>query len=921
VTYDNRPLVADSPLSDPGLTPSITKYEDQFNVLMKLRYSTKATMPTLTFGKRYQFACFAIANSGAIPFGLAKVVAPAPNLVKDPWSLASTIDDAMVSGAGAATRDVHYVRRVRIGSSQITDSIDPRKSLQVPLVQDNVHPRARDLKVFGDSGAESAKVPVILLAPKTWKGGVPSVAGLIRRPGVQWECWHRWVKGSVSDDTVAKIIAEFFRTSNANSKSTSDTGPNAALTIDDPALAPWIYFELQKVGADGSLQPVSKGALWVKVPEDGFADTLASRRAPGIPFSCEYIDLDEQKTRPANQQLIEGIIELAADGKKPAGARILVNKGEVYRLEISCTMTKDSWIRFASGIVAGRLAKNDEDSNTEYCVVSPQYFAIETVTEEMPSKSLVWNSLVVDDSTWQDGRISVGFNSISPHLHRAELTRQVWRWQGRNTAMHPRFMDLAPTDVETRTLEWEAVEFGDRKGIDSTVVPMRVSSVSPGDPTALAGSRSFSYLEVLKTSKGDFDQRSLHFRFAVTVYSRYEGMTPYRVVNSVQGSNTLGAAATGTSVESEWRHGWVPCRRTSDIHAPRVRLILPLTEASSYAPRGSTPGLLVVFDEPWHESGGLAEILDASVALTADPGKDPAVQNNYFFEIGPDPIVSSKIQRTLSQSWDQTTPAGQSAATVPWSPDDRSSGIIGPVGHYFDPTNSAALFTATSFVIPTPRFKEEVDESWYFAKLQFRRRLIRRVHEVSKPSQGKPGRYQILDSVDGPYSDPIWTQFLPPFSIFENTPLLSGSVTFTVDTTRLSIQRDRKPYRLNPMASDNANFSLYAVLTRRVFDIAGRADQEQFLGLFAQDPANSGDGSGWTIVDVATLPATQSSSYRLRIIEVQRPAVPRQAGTDGSPRPVWDELFGGAAATDAGARIVRISQPIDSGVTQVCEGN
>src|SRR5262249_44719018 len=162
------------------------------------------------------------------------------------------------------------------------------------------------------------------------------------------------------------------------------------------------------------------------------------------------------------------------------------------------------------------------------------------------------------------------------------------------------------------------------------------------------------------------------------------------------------------------------------------------------------PGLLAVFDEPWHESGGLAETIEARVALTSDPSKDPAQTNDHYFEFGPDPIVSVKINNQLSRAWDTSTPNGDSIVSVPWN------GMTGPVGHSFDATNQAALFTATSFIIPMPQIAGEgatpTDRRWYFAKLQFRRALINSV----TAAPGAALKYEIKDAVRGPYSDPVW---------------------------------------------------------------------------------------------------------------------------------------------------------------------
>jgi len=913
-SYDNRPLVADSPLSRADVTSWASDDKAQFDVLMTLRYSPGAKMPGLTFGRTYQFAVFAIANSGAIPPSLTNRSNPfllAPTLADPPGAKTPLVPPDLI-------RQVPYLRRVRIGAPKITDLADPTMAIKAPMVPDNVEPRARDLAVFLDQGAADTNTPVILLAPKEWIGGVSEVEGIVSRPGTHWDCWHRWVRESVDAATQGKIIAEFLRSAQKNASGPLDE-VKLPLTVDDPALAPWFCFKLQIVDdATGTLRDVGQ-PLFVKIAES-LGDTMSSRRAPGTPFTLRYFD-------PKNPAPPAPLAPRAEGAGQQAGATVTATKGKLYRLAIYCTMTPESKVRFMDGLIDPATTKNDLDGNNPYHLVSPTFFAIEAVTDEMPQEDAVYAALALSETTRANGRILADLAAVSPHLRRADLTRQAWRWQGRNTETHPAFLSASPLPQDI--LNWEAVEFGDRQDVDSTVVPMRTK------PVAANGARSFNYLETLKTGKGEFDLRSLHFRFSVTVHSRYEGMIPPGVASFVTGTTTmpaapvvrpnlrLAASPAPPSFKSVWNRLFIPCRRTTDIHAPRLRLILPLTEAGMSKDPNASPGLLVVFDEPWHESGGLAERLEVSVALAADPTEAPSVPNDYkgkeklpelkdyYVETGPDPIVGHQIPAVLTKSADPTTPAGLARVTF-----DRA-GILGPVGHYFDPTNQAALFTATSFIIPPPRFSDDKpgtpDRRWYFAKLRFRRALM--LNSVG-------------DVATGPWSDPVWTQFLPDFSIFEQTSLLNAETAMIFanhvnpttnviepDTSKMYLMSGKKPKHLEPMPSDHQSFSLYAVLTRRVFDIAGRPDQEQFLGLYSQDP---GAGNGWSISDPATIkPSGLAAGYRVRILEVQRPKP-----WDGSTI-LWKELFGTSVDTDVAARIVRISEPIDSapGSFGICEGN
>ena len=923
-SYDNQPLIADSPLSHDEMVGWVNGPETaQFAVLLNLGYSTNAVakMPRLTYGRKYEFAVFAITNCGTIP---RKVADSSPYVLKA--GLPRNAD------AAAVIRSVTYQRRVRIGALRIHDRDDASQPLTTAAIPDDVQPLARDIAVLATreltwaaatappapgAAARHEQMPLILLSPDGWKG-TKAVSGGIHLPGVHWDCWNRWLEdgsgaGKINADARAAVIADFFRQAKSNSElPKGSTGPS--LAVDDPALERWLYFELLECKSDGNLAPLAaRTREWIPIPGPGAGDTgLNSQRAKAAPFVCEWTDQAAQQ----GVTLEAGVV------------RIRILRGKIYRLGIFAVLSQAGKARFADGILdlatpvfdnAGHAVTNatalpnPRDGGNSYYVVSPQFFALEAATEELPNGDSVYAGMTLGTAANQPGQIEVNMAAISPSVARVDLRRQVWRWQGRNTRMHPSLVSATPARADLD--DWEAVEFGDRDDSDSTAAQMLPT------PTA-GGARKFRYTETLQTSKGDFDLRSLHFRFAATAYSRYKGLMPPSVQYSA------GAA---------WKPVFVPCRRLDEVPTPKVRLILPLTETGSSG--WKTPGLLVVFDGPWHESGGLSERLQARVAFTADPSETPANLSHYYYETGPDPIVSNHIPELLKTPKAPSTDAGRNAVTIP----ERFLTMLGPVGHYFGGDNSNALFVATSFIIPSPRLagedEKKTDLRWFFAKLQFRRMLVTKAKDVTPSKEpGKaapPKQYELVDGAASPYTEPMWAQYLPPFSIFEDT-------SFTPDRLRIRLTTNgtngpviqfslltaaSQPFVLKPMDSGKASFKLHAVLTRRVFDVTGRPDQEQYLGIFDQDAANN-----WKLADPKPEAMGKTSSefgYRVRILEVQRP--PNSAGGGAT---LWQDLFGtpggGAADSarwntegDARARIVRISEPIDVGRTTVdtCEGN
>jgi len=237
--------------------------------------------------------------------------------------------------------------------------------------------------------------------------------------------------------------------------------------------------------------------------------------------------------------------------------------------------------------------------------------------------------------------------------------------------------------------------------------------------------------------------------------------------------------------------------------------------------------------------------------------------------------------------------------------------IRGPIGHTFDRTLDAALFTATSFIIPAPQPKTgERDFSWGFCKLRFRRTI-----KVNKTT-----------TLRSEFAEPLWVQYLPEFFLADISGAQFANLRLRAldeSVNKLSVvdgpsgrTATLESQKTDPTAK--AVFDLYLVLTRRVFDATGRHDEEEYIGLFYRD------NNDWVRAGSRGTPPEVKSSDPLlaRVIEVQR----RSIGTSvfKSEDDLWDALFdrsGAKISSDSSrARIVRISEPIPNpaAVTRVC---
>jgi hypothetical protein len=625
----------------------------------------------------------------------------------------------------------------------------------------------------------------------------------------------------------------------------------------------------------------------------------------------------------------------------------------VYQLNIfSCVSKPDYDVRFADVISAKREVPGPNGSIPVY-LVSPFTMLVETATEVLIEGIEGDHALErTDQRLWErlkpafapnnhPGSIAFTVAPTDPvgdegfkFLQRAELMRQVWRWQGRETPLHPALNEnsscksggvISNLDTCVEMDQWEAWEFGNRFETDHLI-----QDLTTLPPTKLGG-RRFFYKEVLETGADTDELRALHYRFAIKVHSRYAGIMPLNVPSiafpNVAPNRTSRAHIQLPNNEvrdTMWRRLFVPCRRKKELPVPKVKFILPLTESFGEE-TGNTAGLLVVLNEPWYQEAGLGEGIAAEVQRTPGPANNPNAPSDkdiFYFELGTDPLVQL-AERGFQQSKDPTNKYFDELCL--------NQKIRGPVGHTFDRTNESPLFVTTSFIVPAPTIfstekgqaRERIsrDFGWDFCRLRLRRvvTLSTQVAARNDCRLTTPSEVVSCDEPNpasqlvGPFTEPYWVQYLPEFSHFApaDKKLSEARLKFENQSPLQFSIIDRNGQRmlLSPTASLNGIFELYLVLTRRVFDVAGHPEQEVYLEVFHQD-------TGTKLWTTSNPPALSSDTdLRARIIEVQRR--PPQTGQFQSGEPLWLALFGPKAGQEDKTadkdltRIVRISQPIE----------
>lgn len=888
VTYDNGPLTAAGPLSADVVSGAELADDEKGPVdlldrpLFEIKHS-KAQMPGLIFGKQYEVLPFLVTNSGAIPGELAKKGSP--------WTIKADLSALNRKGVSKP-----YLREAHIGALRFLSNgaaglppIPERVAPQIrelpassvlpagdPLLKKKGDPKEKDkdlVRMQGEQQLDSvlAGTPLLLLTPDAFprRSGIGLANELefqIAPPTVDLQTWDRWVAGDPAFiDNKEKerrkfIWRSFYQLTDEKGRSTAKL-QDAGVYLDDPAVA-GIWAELVRIDEETQtrtvLQRTSRLPFQPKAKRTDFSQwktdacTLVTEQRVPFSVTCR---LESEA--------------LAVTVKDGTTAERLSGKGRLFCLSFYAYMKDGDETRFSD---KGGEEEKEYVRTEGLKGTSPWHLLIE-IPQELPKdreaiEKALLSALTPDAAKAKQGKLSVGLNLNKPELaalkgllYRAEVWHQAWHWRGRPPAEgYEDFTTGDPGGV------FEMSEFGPRGDDEHRRLPMPRLAPKNDEERKKKPEPNFLHEEDLDRQGPLGDRRAMAHRFSARVFSRWEGILPEdkSYLETIDSSNGV-----------RWNRHFVPCRYRGDVPAPKIKMVLPMTAGVSENVEDG-PGLMVVVDGRWYEVGGLGERLGIEVMTVSDPKVETGAQANpdqRYYQIGTDPIVTSKS-------------AGEAFSADPSLKALRLdkfkvefTDAVGAIGHHRDHSQTDPRFLASSFLLSRPAICLEqkpkpVDLSWWFLKLRFRRELI--VEGQTEPLTSE-------------WSAPFWVQLLPGVERVEEDWLGEGTPLVKLVSGKLVVTGLQKP---NPNRDPRHGIHLFAVMTRKVIDFAGRPDQEAYLGVWAWNPQTR----KWT-KDFD--PGTEKDLY-VRFIEVQSKKAP-------SPGALWDSIFKADQKDIDRARIVRIS--------------
>ena len=711
--------------------------------------SSGSTIPRIGFGLEFEAFLFAVTRAGGMPDVLAQQL-EAANRIPYLWNPAANLETVLAGMKANYQRSHLYQRTVGINSPALAlpPPPFPAQSALTPFRLDRSLPlaiRSLDPDPVDDLGSKAgAPLPApecVLLS----KQGLPAGAAAdlsswqtvelsLTPPPCSWEVYDRWKTFDRVRTPQAGWAAWLQRMEAAvRTQRLLLSDPDSALPrgelsvpIHDPAVeacliewAPWRAAPDAAHPRDGvqrmlvAFRPVtssppvplpltSSGAVYDKALIGEIA------RAGCVPLRIQ-ISVDEAGQ---HTQVLSG-----AGGAAP-DVQVYLRGGELGELRVRSAVRAD----YISD--RGRIAtmmrpegRFNDPVGSEWRLFGASRLRVEIATAvQITSEALynhcrAWADTDGNSQLWWDRDETVasqqGVMTSSPAFDNVAALQpswQGWRWAGKPLAAFPHLqtqldylpveMDAAhPTPVAHAVL-WDAEGFAERAESSVTVEQARMMATR---------ARRFAFWSKKLTLGGApryarFGIKALH-RYAVVYEAALGKDAPGASFWEVSASLT---AENSSKLNTRWRRALVPGHWEPKVPAPLIKLIVPLTRSfpisTTNASQGATADLLVVLNEQWGQTGGLAETLEANIEpISRDYDNDDIVSAS---EHGADPIDTPVPDPPLPQT--------------------NSVGVYGPIGHTFDIGAREPGFVAASFFVRT----SEILSPFGFAKLQFRRVLL-----------------------------------------------------------------------------------------------------------------------------------------------------------------------------------------------------
>jgi hypothetical protein len=394
---------------------------------------------------------------------------------------------------------------------------------------------------------------------------------------------------------------------------------------------------------------------------------------------------------------------------------------------------------------------------------------VEPIEQNKITPEELWNDLKINDklpsvANFNEKNQSQNESSIKAIIEgnsekyklysRVDVQHQKWEWNGRQVNIDvSKLMDKAdpPKDLLnpsiksdgiysiTEAMKFEAWAFSERPDYTATKTPARIlASMENKD-------------NIVHEYKNVIDNHCMYLRYALQIFNRYELLgEPYK--NSIKGEIPIEKAQPKNKT-NPWKRHLKLSKRTEALPTPAVRFYIPLTNSIEEANEvNDTADVMLVLDDVAYKEAGLAQKLTLGIRKTKDPNSE-----DVYPEAGYDPTLSSI----------KTTPLKINSEGDYLIVDDKY--LKGPFGFTFDFNATNSKINSSSFIISgnglcnyLPYDIKKDDPYWPMFNLSLRSEIIPVLHEFNFNED----LVDKLNKLKSEWSSSQWVQFMKAVDSF-----------------------------------------------------------------------------------------------------------------------------------------------------------
>lgn len=441
-------------------------------------------------------------------------------------------------------------------------------------------------------------------------------------------------------------------------------------------------------------------------------------------------------------------------------------------------------------MIAENKGTGDERSINCY-KVSGEHLIFETAYQNTYSddpnknlwKALDFNEELVSEAVQMSDSVKLILNSGRYKSYsRIKVQHQKLDWQGRQpninfaelgTIINPDPDKRMPDDTLTITkaMELDAWWNSERPHDTSVISYAKILASREGKDN------------ILHEYKNILDNHAMLLKYAVTLYNRYESLGgPYDkdiITSKIKLDNEERADKKGTFYP--WKFYLKKSRREEQLPAPSVRFYIPLTGSIKEANETSLLNIadvMLVMDDVWYREAGLAQkftlgIKNTAYKITSESGD--LLELKQYPEAGFDVTLSEaatkphKVSRKEEDASAIITDDIEDFILV----DDQY--ITGPLGFTFDFVATNPKVNSTSFVISgnglasyiRNDYKDKNDPFYPMFKLAVRSEISPALHTMNEEPGLKPEeKEKWIRKMTSKWSGAQWVQFLKAVDSF-----------------------------------------------------------------------------------------------------------------------------------------------------------